>query len=164
MSHVFADDDAHGARGAASGKPVAPADDETGIVADGAPGEIVLAAAFGNCRAQFGELEGTHQGVEGAAKPHAEKKPVIGKARGDIAGRAHDAGGNGVADRDRDAKAYAEDLQELAAFLARVSGPERLVGGKRVRGSRQCAVSGKASSLRAIIHESRGSKIENRPG
>jgi len=69
---------------------------------------------------------------------------VIGKARGDIAGRANDACGNGVADGYCDTKAYPQDLQELTAFLVRVSGAERRVGGKRVRGSGQCVVSGKA--------------------
>ena len=144
MGHVFAYDDADSTGSAAGGEPVAPAYDEAGIVTDGAPGKIVLAATLGNGGTKFGELEGAHQGVEGAAKPHAEKQPVIGKARGDVARSTNDAGGNGVANGDGDAKPYAQDLQELAAFFARVGGSKGRVGGKRVRGSGQCAVSGKA--------------------
>jgi hypothetical protein len=86
---------------------------------------------------------------------------VIGKARGDIAGRANDACANGVTDGDRDAKAYAQDLQELAAFFVRVSCAERRVGGKRVTGSGQCVVSGKAF---VTCHDTRKLQIESRPG
>jgi len=47
MRHVLTDDDADGAGGATGGEPVAPADDETGIIAEGAAGKVVLAATFG---------------------------------------------------------------------------------------------------------------------
>ena len=46
---------ADGGDGAASGKPVAPADDESGVVAERAAREIVLAAAARNGRAEFGQ-------------------------------------------------------------------------------------------------------------
>lgn len=65
---------------------------------------------------------------------------MIGKARGDIARSADDASGDGVANGDGDAKAYAKDLEELAAFFARMSGSEWRVGGERVRRCGQCAV------------------------
>src|SRR5208337_4317758 len=49
------------------------------------------------------------EGIKGAEEPDAEEEPVIGEARGDVAGSAHDAGRNGIADGDGDAKPDAED-------------------------------------------------------
>ena len=139
MGHVFADDDADGAGGAAGGEPVAPANDEAREIADGATGEIVLATALGDGGAKFGELEGAHQRIESAAEPDRKKQPEVGKTRGDVAGGADDTGGDGVADGDGDAKTNAEDLEKRATFFARVSGSSVVSSGERVSG--QWAVS-----------------------
>ena len=78
MRDVFADNDADSAGRAAGGEPVAPAHDETGEIADGTAGEIVLATAFGNGSAKFGKLKGADEGVKCAAEPHAEEEPMVG--------------------------------------------------------------------------------------
>jgi len=110
MRQVLTDDDADSAGGATSREPVAPTDDEAREIADGTVGEIVLAAASGNGCAEFGELEGADKGVESTAEPNAKEEPMIGEARGDVAGSANNAGGDGVADRDGDAETDAENL------------------------------------------------------
>jgi hypothetical protein len=74
---------------------------------------------------------------------------MIREPGSDIAGSTDDAGGDGVADGDGNAEADAEDLQELPAFFARMSGSERRVGGKRVRSSGQSGVSGERFGYRS---------------
>jgi hypothetical protein len=74
---------------------------------------------------------------------------MIREAGSDITGSANDAGGDGVADRDGNAEADAEDLQELPAFFPRMSGSERRVGGKRVRSGGQCGVPGERFGYRS---------------
>ena len=132
MRQIFAEDDADGAGGAAGGDPVAPADDEAGVFAESAAGKVVLAAAGGNQGAEFGELEGAKEGVEGAADPNGDKEPRVGKDGCNAARRANDADGDGVADGDRDAEADAEDLQEFPFVFA--SGKAR---GRRLDGVRR---------------------------
>ena len=118
MRGVFAEHDAYGARGAAGGDPIAPADDEASVIAEGATREIVLAAAGGNQRTEFGELESADKGIKRAANPDADKEPGIGEKRGNVAGSADDADGDGIADRDCDAEADAENLEKFAFVLA----------------------------------------------
>src|SRR5208283_4213484 len=97
VRHILADDDADGASGTAGGQPIAPANDESGILAERAARKIILAAAFWDGGAKFGKLEGADKSVERSAKPDAEEEPVIGQPRGDVAGSAYDAGANGIA-------------------------------------------------------------------
>ena len=77
-----------------------------------------MAAAFGDGSAKFCKLESADMGIERTAKPNAEEEPMIGKARGDVARSAHNAGANGIANSHSNTKADAQDLQELAAVLA----------------------------------------------
>jgi hypothetical protein len=149
VSHIFADDDADGAGGAAGGEPVAPADDEAGVVSNGAAREIVLATTFGDGGGELSELEGAHEGVERSTEPYREKQPMIREASSDITGSTNDAGGDRIPDGDGNAEADAEDLQELPAFFAWMNGSERRVGGKRVRSSGQCGVSGERFGYRS---------------
>ena len=160
MRHVLTDDDADGAGGATGGEPVAPADDETGIIAEGAAGKVVLAATFGDRGAEFSKLESADEGVKSATKPDAEEKPVIGEARGDVAGSAHDAGGDGIADGDGDAEADAEDLQELAAVLAGAKRRRGWVGRRGVSRQRQSEVSRSLGSTRHHTFAGQKSKLE----
>ena len=118
MRQIFADNDANGACGAAGGDPVAPADDEAGVFTEGAAREIVLAAAGGNERAEFRELEGAEKGVERSTDPDGDEQPGVGKDGGDAAGGADDADRDGIANGDGDAEADAEDLQEFPFVLA----------------------------------------------
>jgi len=143
VRHVFPDDDPDRAGAAAGGEPVAPTDDEAGEIADGQPREIVLAAAFGDGGAELGDLKSADQGVESADEPNGEEEPMIGKARGDVAGCVYDAGGDGVAYGDSDTETHAENLEKFALFLVGISGARGEVGGERVRGRRQCAISWK---------------------
>jgi hypothetical protein len=70
-----------------------------------------LATAFWDGGAKFGKLESADKSVKGAAEPNAEEEPVIGQPRGDVAGSAHNAGANGIANGHGNAKAHAENLQ-----------------------------------------------------
>ena len=135
MRQIFAEDDADGAGGAAGGDPVAPAHDEAGVFAEGSPGKIVLAAAGGNQRAEFGELEGAEECVKGAADPDRNEEPGVGEDGGDAAGSPHDADGDGVADGDSDAEADAEDLEEFPfVFKNERAGRRRIDGARRWSG------------------------------
>lgn len=120
MSHVFADDDGNDRGCAAIGEPVGPADYEAGEIADAAAREIVLATASGNGGAEFGELEGADESVESAAEPNTEEQPATRKTRGDVAGGADNASGDGVADGDSNAETDTENLQERALFFSRM--------------------------------------------
>lgn len=60
---VFADDDGNGRSGATGGKPVAPADDKAGILPHGATRKIVLPAAAGDRRSEFGHSRGAEKGI-----------------------------------------------------------------------------------------------------
>lgn len=142
MRHVFANHDADRAGGAACGQPVAPANDEARVIAQRPSRKIVLATAAGNTGAEFGELEGTDQGVKGSDKPYAKEEPMVREARGNVSGSAHDAGADGVADGHRDAETYTQNFQEFAAFFAWMCGRQGLRRGERcVSGGRQWAFS-----------------------
>src|SRR5580698_6304508 len=138
MSHVFADHNPYSAGGAASGEPVAPPNDEAGIITEGTARKIILAAATGNAGAQFSELKGADQSIKSADKPYAKEQPVVREARGNISGSAHDAGTDGVADGHRDTETYTQNFQEFAAIFAWMRGRQRLRRGERcVSGGRQ---------------------------
>ena len=160
VAHVLADHNTDGASGAAGGEPVAPADDKTRIVAEGTAGKIVLAAALGDGGAKFGKLESADKSVERTAEPNAEEEPVIGEARGDVARSAHNAGANGIANGHGDAKADAENLQELAAVLAQAKGRRGWVGRRSVSRQRQREVSRSLGSTRHHTFAGQKSKLE----
>ena len=63
-------------------------------------------------------MEGADKGIKGAANPDTDEEPGIGEERGDVAGGADDTDGDGIADRDSDAEANAENLEKFAFVLA----------------------------------------------
>ena len=71
MAAVFADNERDGCGSAASGEPVAPADDEAGVLAQSAARKIVLSAAAGNRGAKLGHGRRAAKGVEAANDPDA---------------------------------------------------------------------------------------------
>ncbi len=73
VAHVFADNNADGTGGAASGKPVAPSNDEARIIAQRAARKIVLSATVGDGRAEFGKLECADQRIKRANEPDGEE-------------------------------------------------------------------------------------------
>ena len=111
LSAVFADDDCDRSKRAATGKPIAPTNDEAGVIADGATREIVLAATAWNGRAEFGHGGCTEQGIKPADNPNTEKEPGIWQDFRDDAGGANDPSSDGVAHGGGDAEPDAEDLQ-----------------------------------------------------
>jgi len=125
MRQIFAEHDADGAGGAAGGDPIAPADDEARIFAEGAAREIILAAAGGDQGAEFGKLEGAEEGVESPADPDGDEQPGVGKDCGDAAGGANDADRNGIADGDGNAETDTEYLKEFAFVFAIGKGRRR---------------------------------------
>src|SRR5208283_964422 len=160
VRHILADDDADGASGTAGGQPIAPANDESGILAERAARKIILAAAFWDGGAKFGKLEGADKSVERSAKPDAEEQPVIGQARGDVAGSAYDAGANGIAHGHGNAKAHTENLQELAAVLARAKGCLGWTGRRGISRQWQSGVSRSLASTRHHTFAGKKSKLE----
>src|SRR5713226_2281412 len=112
---VFADDDGYGGGGAAGGEPVAPAHDEAGVIAEGAARKIVLTAAARNSGAEFGHGRSTGKRVEAADDPDAEEKINVGEPLRNVAGRANDTSGDGIADRGGNSEPHAEDFEEAAA-------------------------------------------------
>src|SRR6266568_3939372 len=69
MATVLGDDNGDGCR-ATSGEPVAPSDDEAGVIAERATRKIVLTATAGNGRAELGHRRGAEKRVESASDPH----------------------------------------------------------------------------------------------
>ncbi len=90
------------------------------VLRQGRGGQVALATAGRDQGAEFGELEGAEEGVEGAADPDGDEEPGVGKDCGDTAGCANDADDKVIgADGDGDTKAQlAEDLEEFAFVFA----------------------------------------------
>src|SRR6266852_3969550 len=95
MAAVFGDDDGDGG-GAARRKPVAPADDKAGVVAESAAGKIVLATAPRNRRTEFSHRRGAEKCVESAGDPHTDKQPCVRKTLRNFAGRSNDSRSNRI--------------------------------------------------------------------
>src|SRR4029077_10831282 len=95
MAAVLGDDNGDGGS-ATRGKPVAPSDDEAGVIAESAARKIVLAAATGNRRAEFGHRRRAEKRVKSASDPHTNKQPRIRKTLRNFAGRSNDSGGNRI--------------------------------------------------------------------
>jgi len=93
---------------AAGGEPVAPTDDESGVIAESAARKIILAAATGNGGTEFGHGGCAGERVETAEEPDTEKHPGVREKLGNVAGRVKDAGADGVADRRGHAKPHAK--------------------------------------------------------
>ena len=137
---VFGDDDTDSGGSATSGKPIAPADNEAGVVAEGAARKIVLAAAAGNRCAKLRHGRCAGKCVKSAENPNAEKHPDAGKKFGDVARRSNDASGDGVSDGRGHTKPHAENLKQPAApNCARGTSD-----GRGFRYARQCGISGDA--------------------
>src|SRR5215469_4260027 len=119
MSAVIADEGGDGGGGAAGGEPVAPADDESGILAQRAAREIVLATAPRNRGAKLGHGGRAAKGVEAAESPDAQKQPCSGQLRGDFSGRVEDAGSNRITDGRGHPEPHAENFQQPPAALGR---------------------------------------------
>jgi len=114
MAAVLGNDDSDGG-GTAGGKPVAPSNDEAGVVAEPATGKIVLAAAPGNRRAELRDRRSAEERVQSSGDPNTDKHPRIGKSLRNFAGRSNDSGSDSVADGRSHAEPYAEDLEQAAA-------------------------------------------------
>ena len=112
---IFPNHNRHGRSSPARGEPIAPANNKSGVFADGAPRKIILAAAPRNRRAKFSNGWSAEKGVKSADDPNGKKKSCLGKAFRDVAWRANDTGGNRIADRRGNSKPHAEDLQQFAA-------------------------------------------------
>src|SRR5258707_3538102 len=65
--------------------------------------------------AKFGHGRSAGKRVESADDPNAEKEINVGEPLRDVARRAHDSGGDGVADGSRDSKPHAKNFEEVAA-------------------------------------------------
>src|SRR5258708_15056367 len=115
VAAVFADDDGHGGGGAAGGEPVAPADHEACVIAEGAARKIVLPAAARNSGAECRHERSSAKRVESADDPDAEEKINVGEPLRNVAGRTHDSRGDGVADGGGNSEPHAENFEEAAA-------------------------------------------------
>src|SRR3989442_1184309 len=115
MNRVLANDDRYRGGGAAGGDPVAPTDDKTGVVAERMADEDVLSAGFRHESPQLGKRVGAEEGVETADDPDGEKEPEGRQVGGDVARRAQNARGDGVADDHGQTKGQAENSEKAAA-------------------------------------------------
>src|SRR5205807_5005532 len=102
--------------GAAGRDPVAPANDEPAVVAEGLAHEDVLPAGARHQRPELRERVRAEQSVDAADDPDREEGPEGGKLRSDLPRSAEDAGADDVADRDRESEGQAEDLQQPRAL------------------------------------------------
>ena len=118
-AEVLADDHSDRGRGPGGADPVAPADDEAGVAAEGPTHENVLPARPGDHRGELGHRDGPEQRVDAARDPDGEKERGGGQAEGDVAGSAEDADADGVADDDRDAERGAQDTEQLSRLPRR---------------------------------------------
>src|SRR5713101_6997940 len=142
---------------------IAPADDEAGVIAQCAPGKIVLATASRNCRSQLRHGGGADKRVKPADNPDPEEEPGIGQTLRDIAGRADDSRSDGVADGHGDAKPHSEHLQQVPAIWL----VGRCGSGRRFRCVRQyrsrARIRNFARTMRHDTGEMRKSKRELAP-
>src|SRR5260370_507906 len=97
-------------RGAARGKPVAPADDEAGVIAERAARKIVLAAAAGNGGAEFGHRRGAEKSVESAGDPYTDKQACVGKSFRNFARRSNDSRRDVISDSHKQTQPHSERL------------------------------------------------------
>src|SRR5467141_2732475 len=155
MAAVFGDDYGDN-RGAARGKPVAPADDEAGVIAERAAREIVLAAAAGNGGAEFGHRRGAEKSVESAGDPYTDKQPCVGNSFRNFALRSNDSRGDGISDSHSHTEPHSENLQQAAAADR---GP-RANCGRSFGRFRQCEVSKGCAKRSHHIGEMRKCKLE----
>src|SRR5438552_877949 len=119
MNRVFADDDRDRRSCPARRYPIAPADDEAGVVAECMSHENVLTARSRHERAEFRERIGAEECVKAADDPYREKRPERRQTRGDVAGRAQNAGRDRVADDHGQTKSQTEDGKKTAACWTR---------------------------------------------
>ncbi len=115
IARVFTEDDRDGGKAAGRRDPIAPADNESRVIAQRGPREIILPAALRQQRAQFGELQRAQRHVDSARGPRGEVQPGRGQQCRDLARRAHDSGANRVADGHRDPKTDAQRGDQPAA-------------------------------------------------
>src|SRR5580704_8095661 len=127
---------------AARREPVAPSDDEASILADGAARKIVLSSAAGNRCAKLRERGGAEKRVQSADNPNANEEPAVRNHFRDVAGRAHNARTDGVANGYGDAEPHTEYLQQLSVAARCARGCGDRAGGRLGRCVRQCGVSG----------------------
>src|SRR5215472_9974441 len=127
MAAVIADDDGNGGSRAAGGKPITPADDEAGVVAECSAGEIILAAAARNRRSELGHGRRTAKSIEPAENPDSKKQPTVGQLLRDIARSVDNAGSDCVSDCRGHPKPHAQGFQQPAAAV-RLSGRRQRAG------------------------------------
>src|SRR5215472_15825118 len=122
---VFADDQRDRRGCPASGEPVAPADDEPGVLAERAPRKVVLptAAWYGGAKLSHGRRAA--KCIEAAEDPDAEKQPRFGQLRGNLARCVDNARGNRISDGCGHAKPHAENSQQPSAARCRSGGRQR---------------------------------------
>ena len=114
MNGVLADNDRDRGSGAAGRDPVAPADDESGVIAEGVADKNILAARFRHQGPQLRERVGAQESVEAADDPDREKEPEGRQVRGNFARRPQNARGDGVADDHGQTKGQAENSEKAA--------------------------------------------------
>ena len=115
IDRVFPEDDRDGGKAAGRRDPIAPADNESRVIAQRGPREIVLPAALRQQRAQLGELQRPERHVNSARGPRGEIQPGRRQQCRDLARGAHDSGANRVADGHRNPKADTQRGDQPAA-------------------------------------------------
>src|SRR6266851_1619548 len=76
---------------------------------------MTMPAAARNSGAEFRHGRSTGKRVEAADDPDAEEKINVGEPLRNVAGRANDTSGDGIADRGGNSEPHAENLEKAAA-------------------------------------------------
>jgi|ERR1700686_970778 len=119
---VLANHNSNGGSRPTRGEPVAPADDEAGVLAERATRKIILAAAARNRSAEFGQRGRASERIESPDDPDAEEEINVGEPLRNVAGCAHDSGGDGVSDRGGYSEPHAENFEQAATAARDPSG------------------------------------------
>src|SRR5215472_1764570 len=117
MAAVFTDDDGNRCGRAASGKPIAPTDDEAGVVAERTTRKIILTATAGNRGAKLSHGRRASERVKPSENPDAQEQPSIGQLLGDIARRVDDACSDRIPYGGCHPKPHAKDFQQAATAV-----------------------------------------------
>ena len=126
--NIFAERHGDEAGGDGELAPVRPADQKTAARPDRAGDDGIRPAGQGNGGAQLHRGHGVDGDEEAAACPRQQYPKRIGKADRHHGRITHDAGTDHAADHHRQAKAQAEDAQQMAAQCNRWNGIDESYG------------------------------------
>jgi len=104
----FTNDQRYSCGRPAGQEPIAPSNDESGVLTERVSGEGVLPSRLRNHRSEFGKLKCAEQGVQPADCPRRHEQRSRGQMCRNLARRPKDPRPDRDADAERNCEAYAE--------------------------------------------------------